>query len=58
MYRDSNMQVQHSLLIINTKAQNTENVWVVGSNPILGNSFDFGEDIKQYMLGDRCMQDV
>lgn len=26
--------------------QNTENVWVVGSNPILGNSFDFGEDIK------------
>ena len=30
--------------------QNTENVWVIGSNPILGKSFDFGEDIKQAAL--------
>jgi hypothetical protein len=30
--------------------QNTENVWVIGSNPILGNSFDFGEDIKRAAL--------
>ena len=30
--------------------QNTENVSVIGSNPILGNSFDFGEDIKQAAL--------
>ena len=30
--------------------QNTENVWVIGSNPILGNSFDFGEDRKRAAL--------
>lgn len=30
--------------------QDTENVWVVGSNLTLGDSFDFGEDIKQAAL--------
>lgn len=30
--------------------QNIENVWVIGSNPILGISFDFGEDRKRAAL--------
>lgn len=30
--------------------QNTENVWVIGSSPILGRSFGFGESIKLAVL--------
>lgn len=30
--------------------QNTEDVWVIGSSPILGNSFGFGENIKRAVL--------
>lgn len=30
--------------------QNTENVWVIGSSPILGGSFGFGESIKRAVL--------
>lgn len=30
--------------------QNIENVWVIGLNPILGTSFDFGEDRKRAAL--------
>ena len=26
---------------------NAEIIWLIGSNPILGNSFDFGENIKR-----------
>ena len=30
--------------------QDTENVWVIGSSPILGDSFGFGEDRKRVAL--------
>ena len=30
--------------------QNIENIWVIGSNPVLGKSFYFEEDIKRVAL--------